>query len=193
MSPSISDLDDDLLRRARRLPTAIAPPRDLWPDVQRQLGQRRSPGPARFAIAAVLLMTLSSAVTLLVSESLRDPEPAPGTAALTAAVPQAAFGPRHVLSDEFLNSRAELRRSVEEALSELAPQARWEVAENLSQIEHARARINEALQSHPDSELLQHLLLSGYLNEMALLRELHDFTRTLAVRREVAQTRRIET
>lgn len=183
MTERVSDLQDDLLRRARALPDEVAPSRDLWPAIEAGMGERARRRPrVPLALAAALLVGFSSLSTLWLSgwfEDLRSDRLAVDERLLTGR-----FGPRYVMGTDFAETRREMIRSAEQQLSELSPSARDELAANLEKIQHALTEINKALNDDPHNDLLLHLLLSTYTDEMRMLQDVHGYSRVVAERTE---------
>ena len=180
----IADMQDDLLRRARALPDQIEPRRDLWPDIEAGLGsnRRRPFGLAPLALAALLLISVSSLTTLWLSGGFRTAD----SPALAVDEHRAGrFGPRHVMGPEFAQTRQQLMSSAEQKLAALSPAAREDLAANLLKIEHALQEISQALDNDPTSDLLLHLLLSTYTDEMRVLRDIDDYSRVVTKRTEL--------
>ena len=168
--------DDPILERARALPQALNPPTDLWPEVERRMAAP-APGrwtPVRLATAAVLLVGLSSVVTLWLSNT---PE-TNGSAEFAGSPAVAKVGPWFARGTDIAQTRANLYLAVESELESLSPDTRVILNANLRSIESARQEINAALEGHPNSELLQHLLVATYTNEMTLLSEIGEMART---------------
>ena len=174
----MSDIEeiDPLLQRTRMLNPAVEPPDDLWPGIRKRLAERvRSPWTtSRLAVAAVLLVGISSALTLLIGGELRKPVSLDksNTAYVEAELQHRAMGP------QFVQARTDLVLSLEKELEELSPVSRKVLAENLNSIDEAITQINVALEDNPNSGLLLHLLLSTYTDQLTLLGTIDGMTRT---------------
>lgn len=181
MTERVSDLQDDLLRRARALPAEVAPQRDLWAAIEAGVGQRARRRPRiPLALAAALLAGFSSLSTLWLSgwfEARHNDAVAADERLLTGR-----FGPRYVMGTDFAETRREMIRAAEQQLSELSPAARDELKANLEKIQHALIEINKALNDDPYNDLLLHLLLSTYTDEMRMLQDIHGYSRVVAER-----------
>ncbi len=176
----MNDIDeiDPLLQRTRALNQAVAPPDDLWPGIRDRLARRvHSPWTSsRLAVAAVLLVSISSVLTVWIDgefgnpESLRGPDPIHAEVALN--LQHQAMGP------QFVQARTDLVMSLETELDALSPESRQVLAENLNSIDEAIMEINAALEDNPNSGLLLHLLLSTYTDQLTLLGTIDGMTRT---------------
>ncbi|MCZ6643320.1 MAG: hypothetical protein O7G86_03495 [Gammaproteobacteria bacterium] len=174
----VSDIDqnDPLLQRARALTTEVMPPEDLWPSIHNRLRQRprsiwTSP---RLAVAAVLLVSISSGLTVWLDGGLRDPSNNSNPAYVAVAL-----NPQHlVMGPQFVQARTDLVLSLEKQLDELSPQSRQVLADNLRNIDEAISEINAALVDNPNSALLLHLLLSTYTDQLTLLGTIESMTRS---------------
>ncbi|MFB3104998.1 MAG: hypothetical protein ACE1ZA_08725 [Pseudomonadales bacterium] len=177
----VSDIDqnDPLLQRTRALNAEVAPPDDLWPGIHNRLSERnrshwRSP---RLAIAAVLLVSISSAMTVWLDGEFRNPVPSNNA---DLAYTNVALKSQHqVMGPQFVQARTDLILSLEKRLGELSPESRKVLAESLRNIDGAIREINTALEDNPDSALLLHLLLSTYTDQLTLLGTIDGMTRTV--------------
>ena len=177
----VSDIDEDdpLLQRTRALATEVAPPADLWPGIRIRLfvSNRFSWNSPRLAIAAVLLVSISSAMTVWIDgefsnqASSNDPD--------FAYVEVVHTSQHQAMGPQFVQARTDLILSLENRLDELSPESRKVLAENLRNIDEAITEINTALEDNPDSALLLHLLLSTYTDQLTLLGTIDGMTRTV--------------
>lgn len=180
----VSDIDqnDPLLQRTRALNAEVAPPDDLWPGIHNRLSELternrshwRSP---RLAIAAVLLVSISSAMTVWLDGEFRNP--VPSNNADLAYTNVALKSQYQVMGPQFVQARTDLILSLEKRLGELSPESRKVLAESLRNIDEAIREINTALEDNPDSALLLHLLLSTYTDQLTLLGTIDGMTRTV--------------
>ena len=167
---------------ARSLPLEVAPARDLWPWIERRIGEstvRRgrfgwrgddeAGGRRLLAAAAVLIAALGAVVGLLVvRESGRGPA-APGVgepSTVSLAVEPAAV---QSTAANFARARAELRTALEARRADLSPATREVVDRNLAVIEQAAAEIEAAVENDPGNQHLRGLLLAVYRQEIELL------------------------
>jgi len=158
----------------RDLPLEIAPPRDLWPELERRLvaggaGRRRWPQlpalrPRYFAAAAGLVAAVG--VGILIGRGLL-----PSVGGDIATHPTASLVvPASFISDpRYLRDRAELLKSLNARLAELPPQSRQKVLASLATIHQSMRDIQAALGREPGNALLQELLVDTYQDEMRVL------------------------
>jgi len=181
----VTEMEDDLLRRARALPDEVEPGRDLWPGIESALAAPQSRPRPRLriplALAAVLLAGFSSLVTLTLSGAFEEPSTDP---LLAEQLLLGRFGPRYVMGTDFAQTRLELIQAAEQQLAALSPEAREALTVNLEKIEQALTEINEALNDDPHNELLLHLLLSTYTDELRMLQDIHGYSRVVVERTE---------
>src|SRR5688572_28354525 len=152
----------------RELPQSVAPPRDLWPEIEARLAQdrvagsasRRSLRPSRgqwFSLAAVVF-----ALTVGIWLGRRtlpagSPTSAGNASTVTGggpAVLKAAF----VSDPRYLQQRADLIRAVDAQMKELPPETQAKVAASLATIRKSMQDIQSALGRDPGNALLQVLL-----------------------------------
>jgi hypothetical protein len=179
---------EDKVKSLRELPTSIAPPRDLWPQIEARLQAdrpvqapvRRRVVPARWLAAAA--MVASIAVGVWVG---RDLLPVPGvasgpavTAAARAPLPTAgaagAVDARYVSDPRYQHARAQLVASLQAQLDAMPPPARAKVSASLATIEKAKTDLEQALGKDPSNALLQELLINTYQDEMRALTDVHE-------------------
>lgn len=181
--PIDTDRRDPIVERARALPDSISPPHDLWPDIRHNLKSQAKTrwSTRRLAAAAVVLIGLSSTFTLWVAQNFEEPV----RIEIAATPPVARFGPWFASGTDIVQTRDDMLNTVKLELANLSPET-WEIlVTNLNNIEAARRDINKALDGHPHSELLQHLLLSTYTNELTLLTQIGSMTRSAQQRIEL--------
>ena len=181
-----------------RLALEQAPPRDLWPAIQRELAHapvRATPG-GPFALAAsVAALALLGALAWNVRGPSGDATdaarsgagqlaqspglvPAAGGAVLPAS---ASYGPPDNAAYEA--ARAKLERTFEERLDLLAPDTQARVRADLATIRAANADLSTALAKDPASPLLLQLLASTWRQEIELYASVARTTSPLIQRR----------
>jgi len=181
-----------------RLALEQAPPRDLWPAIQRELAHapvRATPG-GPFALAAsVAALALLGALAWNVRGPSGDATdaarsgagqlaqspglvPAAGGAVLPAS---ASYGPPDNAAYEA--ARAKLERTFEERLDLLAPATQARVRADLATIRAANADLRAALAKDPASPLLLQLLASTWRQEIELYASVARTTSPLIQRR----------
>jgi hypothetical protein len=169
----------------RDLPQSIAPARDLWPQIEAQIGAPASAGAAatrtRRAFAyrpwlAAAAMVCCVAVGVWIGRAAL-----PGSASMTAdkGTAPAATGPSmfeasYVTDPRYQREHAALMRSLQAQLATLPAPTRAKVMESLATIGHARQDLEQALGRDPSNALLQELLVNTYQDEMRVLTDVHE-------------------
>lgn len=174
------------------LPQAIEPPREAWAaiaariDAAKVVELGRAPGRAsdahasfnsrnrwiRMAIAAVLLVTVSSSVTAILMRNTGTPgvattriEPTPSNAQLAALPPDIANVER-----TYLSTVDELVAALNDPSNTFAPGTIQAVQRSLKVIDAAIAEARDALLSDPASNVLREILNKSYEQKVDLLR-----------------------
>lgn len=182
--------DDELMRRAAKLATAVKPERDLWPEIEQAINKPARPQRSTWnsgwaqAAAVVLLVGGSSGITYLaVSDGGNRTVPDAGPAQpLVSQLVSGSFGSQYNLGPDYQDARRKLATKLDDELENLAPETRDAVVANLESIRAAIEEINNALAEDPGNVLLQELLLETYRNELSLMNKVDGITRT-AMRR----------
>jgi len=188
-----------LVTSASGLPESVLPPEDLWVDLRKSLEDRkevvlqtsRSTEGVRvgstdtrrlsgrmvilLAVAAVILIALSSGITALVlrksSGSLvaRDSSSIP---VQPGAVVQGALLPAgfRQTEDEFNRTIMELQLAVDTQRGQLSPKTIRTVDRSLAVVDSAIAEARAALLSDPNNQMLVDLLSASYQRKLDLLR-----------------------
>lgn len=179
------DRDDKLISAASELSTDISPQRDLWPAIAREISRpkrlRRVPMLAQ-AAAVVLLVGASSGVTYLV---LKDEPQVVQVAMQDRNFEQTAFGATYTLDSIYRGAQGNYQAQLEVELERLSPEARADVRKNLKLVRDAIDQIDQALEQHPDSVLLQELLVNSYRDQHALMRRVGTLTRHVMARKDI--------
>ena len=180
------DNDDKIMADAAKLATAIAPERDLWPDIKAAIAtpQKRSRAPYfAQAAAVVLLVGASSTVTYFVTKS--EPIVSPVATYGTLTLESASWGGEYEMSSSYKLARSDLRSELDAELARLSPESRADVEENLQVIRKAIAEINTSLEKEPDNVLLQDLLLKSYRQELAVMQKVGGLTQNVMSRNDI--------
>jgi hypothetical protein len=169
------EFEKELTARAAALPKAVAPERDLWPEIERAITAsvpRRSEWSTVWARAAsvLLLVGASSGITYLLMNKPVDPTSPVAEAPRLVFEPAAgSFGSQYHLGPGYVDARLDLAGSLDEKLAALPDETRQEVMANLETIRSAIDEINRALAEQPGSVLLQELLRDSYREELDLM------------------------
>lgn len=170
----------------RELPRSVAPPRDLWPEIEARLareraeaGQRRRSGwlrPSRGQLAALAAVVFSLAVGVWLGRSTL-PTAAPGVAesrGTAAQAEQSVLNATYVSDPRYLQQRATMIRSLESQLAQLPPETQERVGASLATIRKSMQDVQSALGRDPGNALLQELLVNTYQDEMRVLTAVHE-------------------
>src|SRR5262245_33045512 len=195
------DEQDDVLKAVGKLPQAIEPQRDLWPDIASRLDAPvtplRRPGlqmgwtlalaaglgcMALGALLAVGLMKRTDATSASATLTAQNTSPAATPVVGAPQVRQASLGGYAMLGPEYEQARATLMIGLAERLDRLPPLERQKVERNLNEIRRALGEINAALQLAPNDTLLRELLLNTYHSELTLLANVNQIADTIPSR-----------
>ena len=163
---------DPLLARARQLERDIQPERDLWPEIEARLDKPASSpfGPFGWLRLAAILVGVSSWLTLTLNQT--------DTPAANLATTHNGL-PANLMNAEFAQTRTDLLLALETQLATLSAEDRKVLADNLADIDKALKEINMAMEGNPNSDLLLQLLLSTYTDQLRLMGDMHDLTRSV--------------
>jgi hypothetical protein len=160
------------------LPQEIMPARDLWPQIEAQLGTAasapRGHRPWQFTRGWAALGGLAAAlaVGILIGRGLLPTRgEAPGVA--TPAPPSAA---NFITDPRYVSVHRELMRTLDQRLATLPPATRTKVLASLDTIHKSMQDIQAALGRDPGNALLQELLVNTYQDEMRVLTDVQDAT-----------------
>lgn len=183
---------DDMTLKARALPRAVEPDRDLWPEIAARLNAPEDELPAKRAAArgpawsgaAALAASLIVAATVgfwlargldapSSDHASADPvpaaEPDPGSPIRTASL---------AMDDEVRRTRFALAEDIERRLTTLTPATRTVVLDNLRVINKALNEIDAALAASPRSDLDARLLMAMYADQVMLLNAMNNALQT---------------
>lgn len=183
---------DALMAKAKALPQAIAPERDLWPEIEQAIsatsaasGRQRPLWNTVWAQAAAVLLLVggSSGLTYLAMSGDEPATTVVGEAPTLIFEPVAgSFGSQYNLGPDYQDARRDLVAKLENELGNLPAETREEVLLNMATIRQALDDINKALAEEPDNVLLQEMLLNTYRNELSLMMKVDQASRA-AMRR----------
>ena len=181
-----TETDDKLMADAARLTKAVAPERDLWPEIESSIdaSPERSGMPWYAQAAALLLLAGgSSAVTYVVTKQAVNVSPVATNSSLV--LESASWGGEFEMSVDYKAARQGLREQLNEELRSLSPEARADVEQNLQVIRDAITEINAALEAEPDNVHLQGLLLRTYREELAVMQHVGGLTQNIMSRNDI--------
>lgn len=170
------------LAESDALPRDVAPPAELWSDIQRSIeagkvtviptaapASAKTHGwwmtPRRVAVAAVVLVAASSALTAVVMRQ-------PSASGVAVGTPVVGVLPVQWQAAErgYLNSVTELREQLDAQRDRLSPATIATVEHSLAAIDTAITEARDALIRDPASATLSELLASNYRQKVDLLR-----------------------
>jgi hypothetical protein len=172
----------------RDLPQSLAPGRDLWPQIEAQIGapsagatQAAGGGrrglftrPRSWLAAAAMVGCVAVGVWIgrvavpgSAPATVRNgAAPVPGTPAMVEAA--------YVTDPRYQREHAALMKSLQAQLATMPAPTRAKVMESLATIAHARADLEQALGRDPSNALLQELLVNTYQDEMRVLTDVRE-------------------
>jgi len=186
----------NLVASAGDLPESVPPPEDLWTDLRKSVQDRKeivlplsrsvpndnfgSTHPRRasrrmiavLAVAAVVLIALSSGITALVLRkgtndlAVQEPRRVPVQAAAMGVLPP---GFRQT-ENEFNRTIEELQLAVDTQRGQLSPETIRTVDRSLAVVDSAIAEARAALLADPNNQMLVDLLSASYQRKLDLLR-----------------------
>lgn len=168
-----------VLEAAASLPTSIAPPRNLWPEIAARLdgpaptlGVRRMPWRrwAPLAAAAVLLIAVTATLTY---QFTRRPVAVAARPGLSVVQP-AGFSADH----DFVAAAEDLERVLREERGRLSPETVAVIEQNLAVIDTAIAEARAALAADPANADLRALLWGAHRQKLDLLDRATRLTRS---------------
>jgi hypothetical protein len=162
----------DLLDKAKALALEVAPPRDLWPGIERGIRSRARPGVWLRGLAAAACVVLALAGAWLT----RAPGPMPPAAstaavALPVAQEQAAI---QKLEGDYEAAAAALLAQLRARRSQLPPETVAQVEASLRTIDGALAEIRTALQQEPSQPGLHLMLAATHRKKVDVLRRVME-------------------
>lgn len=130
--------------------------------------------PRILAAAALVLVTLSSAATMLVQ---RAAAPRPESAAVAAPSSGTALVAVDAMERSYEDAIAELQRALADGDSGLSPETVRVLETNLALIDRALAEARTALRADPGNDALAALVRSGYERKLDVLRSVSSHAR----------------
>ena len=164
----------ELRDRVADLPRSVAPPRDLWPEIESRIAAKkvargRFGRRALMAAAAAVVLITSVVTAYLVGRQQAVPTVvvAPASRETTSAVLAASFAELGV--HDYQATRHHLLDVLEGRRNELSPATLEVVVANLRLIDEAMGEIAEALGEDPGNEVLMRRLVATYRQQVNLL------------------------
>jgi len=164
-----------LLAEAAELPRSIEPRRDLWPEIEARLGERR-PAVAvawrRFAyqaVAAIFFMALGAVLALALRPAAESPKVGPGDVRAASLTGVSDFA---TVEAEYLRAKDQLWLLALSRRDELSPVAMRVVERNLRIIEAAIRDLRGALADDPENSQIEGMLLAKHRQGIEILQRL---------------------
>lgn len=170
----------------RDLSQSVAPGRDLWPQIEAQLGapaaagaraaaRRRAAFAPRPWLAAAAMVACVAGGVWIGRAGLSGPH-APVTATTSTSGPEtpAMLDAAYVSDPRYQREHAALMKSLQGQLATLPAPTRAKVMASLATIGHARQDLEQALGRDPSNALLQELLVNTYQDEMRVLTDVRE-------------------
>ena len=186
--------DDELERRLQELPREVAPPRDLWPEIDAKIETRarlaRRPSRA-VAAAFVGAIVIAAAVALVVrgqgASERRAGNGAPdavasGFSGALSPTPSAPAVPEALAADDaaYETAAATLRAELEARRAEEPASAVAVVDENVRIVDDAIRAVRAALAAHPDDPELRADLDRAREDKLDVLRAATELPPTIS-------------
>ena len=162
----MNDQDDKLDTALAALPDAIAPERDLWPDIEARLQTGRG-GFWQWRVAASVFAATVLVGMLIIPPA--DPERVAGVTPSEVPATDPELLRYSGLDAEFVRVHDQSLEALAEQLSDLPPATREVVIANLKIIRASIAEINEAIEREPNNVQLRQLLRMAYQQELAIV------------------------
>jgi anti-sigma factor RsiW len=180
----------ELRAHASALPRSIAPRRDLWPGIAREIERRKAWSWPRLVTWQPLLAVAAAVVVALGAVFFGQPAATP---VQTVVVPGADAGSRYALrpaaasSDpgvaamerDYQDAATALLAALQERQGEIAPGTVQSVERNLAIIDQALAEVHEALEQDPGRPELGRMLVSTHRKRVEVLRKMVELSSTL--------------
>jgi predicted anti-sigma-YlaC factor YlaD len=165
----------ELLARAASLAGEVAPPRDLWPDIERGIRSQDRTGAWLRGLAAAACMVLALAGVLATrgpdAQPLAPPVTPSAGVARPASLEQAAI---RKLEGDYEAAASALLLELRARQSQLPPQTVAQVEESLRTIDGALAQIRAALEEDPAQPGLHLMLAATHRKKVDVLRRVME-------------------
>jgi hypothetical protein len=173
----------DSVTTLRDLPQAIEPGRDLWPQIEAQIGRNGvravAAGGSRRGAAVPLQWLAAAAMVACVAVGVwigrsALPGVAPAPLAQAPRPESGALQTAWVSDPRYQREHEQLMRSLGAQVAALPPASRAKVMASLATISQAKQEIESALGKDPGNALLQELLVNTYQDEMRVLTDVSE-------------------
>jgi hypothetical protein len=180
----------ELLAHASALPRSIAPRRDLWPGIAREIERRKAWSWPRFTTWQPLLAVAAAVAVALGAIFFGQPAatpvhtvvvPSPGARSGYELRPAAISSNPEVaaMEQDYQDAATALLAALQEREGEIAPGTLESVERNLAVIDKALAEVHEALEQDPGRPELGRLLVSTHRKRVDVLRKMVRLPSTL--------------
>ena len=165
-----------------QVPQNVPSERDLWPGIEARLSRDSRDHPVQWSgwlwrAAAAALLIAGSSFTTAVMMQRNIPETAARGPEETRIVPAGLAG-EFVPGQKYRLARESLVADFNVQVAQLPKDTQRKVQNNLAQIERALEEIGAALETNPNSTLLQQLLVTTYQEELDVLAGVNRMTLT---------------
>jgi hypothetical protein len=143
------------------LPKAVAPERDLWPQIHSRLAPRRRSWALPASLAASVLI---AALGFVIGLQVRSTAPTQAASQNAGTLIRAAL-----LNPGYMNERKQLLEALPGKLQRLPPAAQQRVRDSLLAVQTAMTNIEAELGRDAGNALLQELFISACQEEMRVL------------------------
>jgi anti-sigma factor RsiW len=168
-----------LLAHATALPRAVAPERDLWPDIARQVERERSWSWASVGWSPVVLAAAATVAIGLAAvfwsgsaparvRTVRIPTPTP-EARLVAGTPGLSDPVLAAAERDYEAAANALLEALQQRRAGLPPEDLAAVEANLDVIDRALAEVRQALAQSPENPELSRMLVSTHRKKVEVL------------------------
>ncbi|MDH3439685.1 MAG: hypothetical protein OEM63_02950 [Gammaproteobacteria bacterium] len=188
-----NNFDDELMAKAAKLATPVAPKRDLWPDIGQaitaQVVRERTVWNTVWAQAAAVILLVGGSAGLTYMAMSGDGDstvPVIDTQMQLVFEPvSGSFGSQYFLGPGYQDAHRVVADNLSVRLDELSPEARADVLANIETIRKAIDDINRALAENPGNVLLQELLIDTYRDELSVMKKVDTISNNAMYRSDI--------
>ena len=183
----------DLQTRARALPREIAPPDDAWNAIKAEIEKPARPSasvslpraqrfwqrPAFLAVAALLLVSASSLITIaFINGRARQPASTDAAANTRSESRPSTFAEFASVENDYISSVNQLSAVLESERTTLSPETVAKLKKSLGVIDAAILEARRALAADPANKAIIEMLNASYNQKLDLLKRTTDMGRT---------------